>query len=150
MDTSLDERVRFLQSVKTDEIAHSERALLGTRQIPVDWGARPALCDAGLFHSVYGTEHFVPTPAELSRRPEIQRLIGPGAEQLAWLFCIMRRDSFDENLNRAVDFGVRGPPETYVVDQNGIIVEKVWGKVGPGQLEDAIARLTRLPAGSGG
>jgi hypothetical protein len=111
MDTSLDERVRVLRSVKTDQIAHSERALLdhllGTRQMLVDWGARPALCDAGLFHSVYGTEHFAPTPAELSRRPEIQRLIGPEAEQLAWLFCIMRRDSFDENLNRAGDFGVR-------------------------------------------
>jgi len=46
---------RFLREVNTQEIPHTERALLdhllGTRQLLVEWGARPAVCDAGLFHS---------------------------------------------------------------------------------------------------
>ena len=54
---------------------------------------------------------------------------------------------FKENKLATVDFGVRGPPEPYVVDQNGIIVGKITGPVSPGQLEDAIANDTRLPAG---
>jgi cytochrome c biogenesis protein CcmG/thiol:disulfide interchange protein DsbE len=57
---------------------------------------------------------------------------------------------FKENRLATVDFGVRGPPETYVVDQDGIIVEKFTGRVGPGQLENVIARQTRLPAVPGG
>jgi cytochrome c biogenesis protein CcmG/thiol:disulfide interchange protein DsbE len=57
---------------------------------------------------------------------------------------------FEENELATVNFGVRGPPETYVVDQNGIIVDKFTGRVGPGQLEDAIARETRLPVGPRG
>jgi len=56
---------------------------------------------------------------------------------------------FKENATATVDFGVRGPPETFVVDQNGIIVGKFTGPVGPGQLEDAIARETKLPGGGG-
>jgi hypothetical protein len=111
MDNSLDGRVCFLRSVKADTMPHSQGTLLDhllrTRQLLLDWGARPALCDAGLFHSVYGTEHFAPTAAELSRRPEIQRLIGVEAEQLTWLFCIMRRETLDENLGRSDGFAIR-------------------------------------------
>jgi cytochrome c biogenesis protein CcmG/thiol:disulfide interchange protein DsbE len=44
-----------------------------------------------------------------------------------------------ENRQAVVDFGVRGPPETYVVDGQGIIVAKFTGPVGPGQLEAALA-----------
>jgi len=54
---------------------------------------------------------------------------------------------FKDNATATVDFGVRGPPETFVVDQNGIIVEKFTGAVLPGQLEDVVARLMKLPVG---
>ncbi|MCA1842887.1 MAG: redoxin domain-containing protein [Actinobacteria bacterium] len=40
-----------------------------------------------------------------------------------------------------VDFGVRSPPETFVVDANGIIVAKFQGPLGPGQLDEVIAAL---------
>ncbi len=52
---------------------------------------------------------------------------------------------FKENRQAVVDFGVRGPPETYVVDGQGIIVAKFTGPVGPGQLEAALAADARLP-----
>ena len=50
---------------------------------------------------------------------------------------------FLPNEGAQVDFGVRGPPETFVVDEQGIIVAKFTGRVGPGQLESAIAADTR-------
>jgi cytochrome c biogenesis protein CcmG/thiol:disulfide interchange protein DsbE len=46
----------------------------------------------------------------------------------------------------AIDYGVFGVPETFVVDQRGTIMAKFVGAVGPGVLEDTIARLG---AGSG-
>src|SRR6266550_7337642 len=60
MDEELERRVRFLRAARTDGMARTERGLLGTRQLLMDWGARAAFCDAGLFHSVYGTEHYPP------------------------------------------------------------------------------------------
>ena len=57
MDEQLENRFRFLREVNTETMPHSERGLfdhlLGTRQLLVEWGARPALCDAGLFHSIF-------------------------------------------------------------------------------------------------
>ncbi len=67
--------------------------LLGTRRLLVGWGERPALCDAGLFHSAYGTEYFpVDRPAA---REEVREVIGDDAEEIAWLWCTIRRDSID-------------------------------------------------------
>jgi cytochrome c biogenesis protein CcmG/thiol:disulfide interchange protein DsbE len=55
---------------------------------------------------------------------------------------------FQADEEAQVGFGVRGPPETFVVDDQGIIVAKFTGPVGPGQLESTIAADTRL-GGSG-
>jgi cytochrome c biogenesis protein CcmG/thiol:disulfide interchange protein DsbE len=46
-----------------------------------------------------------------------------------------------------VDFGVRAPPETYVVNEDGIIVAKFSGPLGPGTLDEVIAGGTRLAGG---
>lgn len=111
MDEQLEQRVRFLRTVNTDTMPHTDRGLLdhllGTRELLVGWGARPAVCDAGLFHSVYGTEHYVPTAIPLSMRTEVRHLIGDDAESLAWLFCMMRRETFDQNLHRPGGFTVQ-------------------------------------------
>src|SRR5256885_2373866 len=48
-----------------------------------------------------------------------------------------------ENRQAVVDFGVRGPPETYVVDAQGLIVDKITGRVGPGELEAIIDAVSR-------
>jgi cytochrome c biogenesis protein CcmG, thiol:disulfide interchange protein DsbE len=42
---------------------------------------------------------------------------------------------FQQNRQAVVDFGVRGPPETYIVDAQGMIFDKITGPVSPGQLE---------------
>ena len=90
MDEQLENRLRFLRQANTEGMPHSDRGLfdhlLGTRQLLVEWGARPALCDAGLFHSIYSTEHYEQTAVAVTRRDEVRQLIGEEAESLVWLF----------------------------------------------------------------
>ena len=104
MDEQLENRLRFLRDAHTEGMPHSGRALfdhlLGTRQVLVEWGARPALCDAGLFHSIYSTEHYEEKALPLTRRGEVQQLIGEEAESLVWLFCMMRREAFFQDLGK--------------------------------------------------
>jgi len=47
----------------------------------------------------------------------------------------------------AVDFGLRAPPETFVVNSQGIIVAKFSGAVAPGQLEQVVATADSQLAG---
>jgi hypothetical protein len=68
---------------------------------------RPALCEAGLFHSVYGTEHYLPAAFPSEMRAEVSELIGEEAEGLAWLFCVMERETFDRNLGRTDGLCIR-------------------------------------------
>ena len=111
MDEQLENRLRFLQKANTEGMPHSDRGLLdhllGTRQLLVEWGARPALCDAGLFHSIYGTEYYELQAIPLSMRKEVQQLIGDEAESLAWLFCMIRRESLYENPGPKGEFRVQ-------------------------------------------
>lgn len=44
----------------------------------------------------------------------------------------------------AVDFGVRAPPETFVVDGDGKIVVKFSGRLGPGQLDEVVSAGAHL------
>jgi hypothetical protein len=51
MDEQLEKRLRFLRKANAEQMPHSDVGLfdhlLSTRQLLVDWEARPALCDAG-------------------------------------------------------------------------------------------------------
>jgi Domain of unknown function (DUF6817) len=111
MDNHLEEKVRFLREAHTDGMPHSERSLLdhllGTRRLLTRWEAPPAVCDAGLFHSVYATEHYETPALPLDKRTQVQQLIGQEAEALAWLFCVMRRETFDQNVGRTREFTVQ-------------------------------------------
>ena len=112
MDEQLEKRLRFLREANTQALPHSERGLfdhlLGTRQLLVEWGARPAVCDAGLFHSVYSTEYFAPAAVPLTLRNDVRQLIGEEAESLVWLFCMMRRKTLlNGNRERQRDFTVQ-------------------------------------------
>lgn len=71
-------------------LSHSGQSLLrhleATASILAAWSARPALCDAGLFHSVYGTESFAGAIASVADRTEVRALISDEAEDLTWMF----------------------------------------------------------------
>ncbi len=91
-------RLALLRRLGFGDMTHDSHVpflshLLGTRRVLVEWGERPALCDAGLFHSAYGTEYFpVEHPAD---RAEVRDVIGADAEEIAWLWCTIRRDTMD-------------------------------------------------------
>lgn len=96
----------MLRRLGFDELAHDSHVpflshLLGTRRVLVSWGAPAYLCDAGLFHSVYGTEYF-PTGSDVTR-DEVRAVIGTQAERLVWLWCTIRRESIEPSSATAVD-----------------------------------------------
>ncbi|MGB4115454.1 MAG: DUF6817 domain-containing protein [Polaromonas sp.] len=65
--------------------------LLATCQQLHAWGNPQAVCMAGLFHSIYGTNAFTHQSLVQSQRAELQNAIGTDAEALAWLFCSIDR-----------------------------------------------------------
>jgi hypothetical protein len=107
MNDELQRRIQFLRQANVGAMQHSRNGLLahllGTRKLLEDWGARPALCDAGLFHSVYGTDAYQEAAIPFSKRSRVQELIGEEAERIAWLFCVMSRETLADNLNRQGD-----------------------------------------------
>ena len=91
-------RLDLLKSLGFAELEHDSHVpflshLMGTRRLLASWGERPALCDAGLFHSVYGTEYF--EPDRVAAREDVVAIIGAEAERIAWLWCAIRRDTID-------------------------------------------------------
>jgi hypothetical protein len=104
MDEPLENRLCFLRKANTEAMPHSDRGLFdhlrGTRQLLVEWGARPALCDAVCFIRFTAPKHYEQTAVPLTRRDEVQQLIGEEAESLVWLFCMMRRETFFLDLGK--------------------------------------------------
>jgi hypothetical protein len=94
------ERLAFLRAHGVETRIHSSQEplithLMGTRALLIRWGARPTLADAGLFHSVYGTEYFPEASVPPTSRNAVQEVIGAEAEELVWLWCAYRRDSLE-------------------------------------------------------
>ena len=69
--------------------------LVGVQSVLRSWDAPEHLCNAALFHSIYGTEGFQGFKLPLTHRDEISQLIGADAERLAWIFCMVDRASVD-------------------------------------------------------
>ena len=91
-------RLDLLKRMGFGELTHDSHVpflshLLGVRRLLVEWGERPAMCDAGLFHSAYGTEYFpVDNPVD---RAEVTAIIGDDAEAIAHAWCTIRRDTIE-------------------------------------------------------
>ena len=89
----------FLVSLGTDKVPHTNEVflahLIGVYRDLESWGCDDALCQAGMFHSIYGTERFQKFSLSLGRRSEVRDLIGPRSERLAYVNCVMDRASFD-------------------------------------------------------
>ncbi|WP_144264586.1 DUF6817 domain-containing protein [Polaromonas sp. C04] len=87
--------MHLLQRSGALQAAHSGRTLfdhlLGTYSLLEDWRQPTAVCLAGLFHSIYGTNAFQRQSLAPDQRPELQAAIGREAEALAWLFCAIDR-----------------------------------------------------------
>lgn len=72
------------------------------------WGAEDAISDAGLFHSIYGSEGFQGYKLPLSERPKLRELIGDRAERLVFIFSMCDRESVDNTLDSALANGTLG------------------------------------------
>ncbi|HTG45885.1 MAG TPA: hypothetical protein VK633_15300 [Verrucomicrobiae bacterium] len=111
MSASWQEKIAFLESFDAGAKAHTNGALLqhliGTHDLLKKWQCRTVVCEAGLFHSIYGTERFEEATVPLTERHVVRELIGEEAEYLAWLFCLADSESFNENLTRIGGFRVR-------------------------------------------
>jgi len=97
MSTGHADKIAFLEQYGAGETAHSNADLLahlkGVHDLLRTWGERDALCDAGLFHSVYGTDIFPTGTVPHEDRPAVQALIGEEAETIAYLFGTLTRGS---------------------------------------------------------
>jgi SM-20-related protein len=107
IDENVDEEARalaFLRSHSGVNMRHSEGTLLahleGVYRILQRWQCRPALCFAGLFHSVYGTEHFRRQAIPVAARPRVAEIIGSEAEGLAFEFCILDTRAFIADIEK--------------------------------------------------
>ena len=130
MDLELDGQLRFLRSLGTAETRHSHTTLLAhlmaVRGLLSRWGARPALVTAGLFHSVYGTEFFGTSSLGFDQRPRVRARIGREAEEIAFLWCRLRRETLGRNLTRDGGFTAEARDDGANVD------------LSPGRLHDLV------------
>ena len=89
----------YFQQVGASDVGHTDKTYLahgiGVRNDLKQWGCDDDVANAGLFHSIYGTERFQGFALPLEKRGEVQSLIGERAEWLAWLNCAMDRSHFD-------------------------------------------------------
>lgn len=70
------------------------RHLVETERLLRSWKSRDALCLAGLYHAVYGTDGIRGSLAGLDRRGAIVGIIGAEAETLAYLYGACARATF--------------------------------------------------------
>ena len=92
--------IQYLLSLELDKVDHSGSSLLshlvGTKNLLDDWGAPEYVCNAGLFHSIYGTEYFSKRKTNGNDIDTVRSLIGDKAEYLVWAFCSMVRKDFEK------------------------------------------------------
>ena len=87
----LSRAVDLLQARGAGRVEHSGGTLLDhllhTRAILVAWDCADWLCNAGLFHSAYGTEAFdLQIMSDSHDRSLLGDLVGPRSEELVWLY----------------------------------------------------------------
>ena len=119
MKEPFDEKLDFLRHRGAQEITNSRQTLLdhlcGVRALLLRWDAKAGVADAGLFHSVYGTEVFCIPSIPESDRSIVRELMGEKAERLAWLYCCLRRNDFEPA-------AARGTPDHIVHHATGELV----------------------------
>jgi hypothetical protein len=107
MTTDLKRLTTRLAELGVEGVAHTGKTYIGhlvnVYRLMEKQGCTEELCQAGMFHSIYGTQQFQGFKVPLEQRPEIQTLIGDRAERLAYLNCAMDRASLDRSLERGAE-----------------------------------------------
>jgi hypothetical protein len=106
------EMLALLGALGARQAGGSGRMLLdhleGTRALLAAWGSPREVCLAGLFHSAYGAEGGAARMrnANLARRQDVRAVIGPVAEELAYLYSALERRSLFGNAARDGEYAV--------------------------------------------
>ena len=124
-DPMLQDLVAFLNQLGTEAINHSgDKNYLGhlvaVHRDLLRWGCDLDIARAGLFHSIYGTEIFQGFKLPVSQRSELQELIGPRAEHIAFLNCYADRKLMDQLIiDQTTSYSIvnRETGETYALDR---------------------------------
>ncbi len=99
MKKGLEDFTEFIIKEGADKIPHTKRTYLEhavcVYKDLISWGCDDDVCNAGFFHSIYGTQGFNDYTFPLERRNEVSELIGERAERLAFLNCFVERSTFD-------------------------------------------------------
>jgi hypothetical protein len=92
--------------------------LLRTASLLQRWGNRPALCLAGLYHAVYGTDGIRGSLVGLDRRGAIADVIGSDAESIAYRYGACDRDVFHPRIgtNASLQFVDRFTRSEYPIE----------------------------------
>jgi hypothetical protein len=97
----------FLLAQGVEQVAHTGKSymahLVGVYRLMQGQGCSEEACQAGMFHSIYGTAQFQGFKLSLERRPEVRALIGERAERLAYLNCALDRASLGRALEKTDD-----------------------------------------------
>jgi hypothetical protein len=100
VNEQLERMKKYLSNIGAAWLPHAGQSYLehnvGVYYALKSWGCYAEVCDAGFFHSIYGTERFTAFKVPLSGRPTIREMIGARGEALAYLNCTMDRKAFDE------------------------------------------------------
>jgi hypothetical protein len=133
---AIEPMIRELEARGAGTTRHSGRTfihhLVGTWRILAIWGHPAPLCNAGLFHSVYGTQYFRQGHFSADERDVIRGLIGEDAEEIAYLFCALDRSE----LARAARDHRASPAE-------GLVIRT---QAAPGALPVSAVRVAELLA----
>lgn len=70
--------------------------LKGVQAVLRFWDAPEYVANAGLFHSIFGTEGFQGYALPLSERSAVRDIIGEKAEKLCFIFCMVDRSTVDK------------------------------------------------------
>jgi hypothetical protein len=101
----------YLVGLGTAEVPHTGTRflshLLSVARDLKEWGCPEHLQLAGAFHSIYGTEAFAGFALPLTRRAEVQSLVGERAERLAYVNCALTRATLDASV------AAGGPPRLW-------------------------------------
>jgi hypothetical protein len=107
VDSNSKQLIDFLAGLGIARVAHTEKTylahLVGLYRLMQARGCTEEVCQAGMFHSIYGTEKFQGFKLPLERRPEVRALIGERAERLAYLNCAVDRASLDRALDQSAE-----------------------------------------------
>ena len=102
MKPTFKDLTNYLVALGTTDVAHTGKGYLahaiGVYNIMKAWNCSEDLCNAALFHSIYGTQQFQGFTLPVEQRSELQTLIGGYAEKIAYINCFMDRSSLDNQL----------------------------------------------------